>query len=161
LASLTARDFLRRIGFPNARVKSVRLLLRAYEGTQEVYSMGVGYPVASVPPGTWDGHLVVTLPDEGFLIDTTLYEMLRPQWRDRLKPMMAVPLCPVNEVKDGRKRLALALGPDEHLFFADWFAAPENKGWRNKADQYQRHWRNLAVAKLTAFYNSFPQPETA
>jgi hypothetical protein len=81
LCSLTIRDFLQRIGFKDARVRSVTLIIKAKRGDEELHSLGIGTPHdRRVMPGKWAGHLVTTV--DGFLIDATLAPSKRPQWPD-------------------------------------------------------------------------------
>jgi hypothetical protein len=81
LCALTVRDFLHRIGFKDARVRSVCAIIKAKRGEEELHSLGIGTPHdRRVLPGKWAGHLVTTV--DGFLIDTTLAPWKRPQWPD-------------------------------------------------------------------------------
>jgi len=81
LCALTVRDFLQRIGFKDAQVRSVTVIIKARKGGEEIHSLGVGTPQdREVIPGKWAGHLVTTVG--GFLIDTTLAPWKRPAWPD-------------------------------------------------------------------------------
>jgi hypothetical protein len=107
LASLTVRDFLLGVGF-KAEVRSVTVVMNAIDAAgQELHSAGIGAPDRFFArrhvldqPGRWNGHLVVTLPRERVLIDTTLFPIKeRPAWADLLTGMMAVPLGPGGKIE--------------------------------------------------------------
>lgn len=153
LSSLAVRDFLWQIGFKDAAVASVLLMIRAYEGDKETHSLGIG--VTDEPntpteiPGHWNGHLVVRVPSVGYIIDTTLYQALRPQW-EGMFPMMAVP----TETRDiGRIRgmtplACLETATDaETVVAAAWLHNPANKGWRGPGDNDTNKSRRATVIK--------------
>lgn len=89
LASLTVRDFLKRVGFKDAACRSVCMVVRALKDGEEVHSLGTGHPEHKAIGNGWDGHLVVVA--QGFLIDATVYQMKRPPWPE-LPGMIALPL---------------------------------------------------------------------
>jgi hypothetical protein len=89
LCSLAVRDFLRSIGFVNARVRPVVAILAAWEGETILHSVGIGVPDTPRVERRWCGHMVVWVPGSRTLIDTTLYPAVRPQWKD-LPPMLAI-----------------------------------------------------------------------
>src|SRR5262245_23199620 len=79
LCALAVRDFLQRIGFKDAAVRSVGVLVQARRNGEVLHSVGVGLPArfytdeaAKGRNGSgWNGHLVTTVGK--FMIDTTLY----------------------------------------------------------------------------------------
>lgn len=88
LSSLAVRDFLHKIGFDDAVVRSVVVVMKAWQGDMELHSVGIGVPGTPRQDGRWVGHAVVWLPSLKTLIDTTLYPSIRPAWKD-LPPMIA------------------------------------------------------------------------
>src|SRR5436190_5914768 len=91
LLSLAVRDFLQAIDFTDAVATPVTVVVREFKpGGEQGHSLGIGVPGdRAVAPERWAGHMVVTLPKCGWLIDTTLYQAARPQWPE-LPGMVAV-----------------------------------------------------------------------
>jgi hypothetical protein len=152
LCSLTVRDFLRRIGFRDAAVRPVGVIMLATEGGRLVHSLGIGMPPEAggddrQEAGHWNGHLVATA--QGWLIDTTLYPAIRPAWADAA-PMMAAPM----EGGPGlRKRLydlpclvGAAFNEDDREFCIAWLDNPDNRRWQQGPDGRDRQ-RRLPVVR--------------
>ena len=79
-ASLTVRDFLRRLGYA-ADVRSVALQVTATVDELHLHTIGIGLNKLWGDPyrgRDWDGHLVVVTP--GWLIDPTFYATRREAW---------------------------------------------------------------------------------
>jgi hypothetical protein len=97
LSALTVRDFLQRVGFKQASVRSVGVMIRAFRNDIELHSVGVGLPARFYTPDAkgmydssgWNGHLVATV--EGYLIDVTMSPWKREQWPD-LPEMLVMPV---------------------------------------------------------------------
>ena len=151
LTSLTVRDFLRGIGFVNARVAPVSTIMWATERGKELHSLGIGDPEdARDIDGHWTGHMVVLV--SGHLIDTTLYHTRRPAWPD-LPGMIAVPLAPKEKERRQWKGLDILTGTEitdperDYIFSVGWFDNPRNTRWRGGGDT-ERERRKPVVTKL-------------
>jgi ribosome modulation factor len=164
LSSLAVRDFFWKIGFKDARATTVYLVLQALDAEgNEIHSIGVGdhVPVQSrfgrpLPLDTadrWSGHMVVTVPSAGYLIDTTLFHMRRPAWPD-LPGMIAAPIERTGQQTFGLDHLAYvgARSPDDGLLRLAWLEQ-DNERWRGSPDT-QRDRRDPVVrAMRRAFGN--------
>lgn len=163
LCSLAVRDFLHRIGFAEATCRSVAVVMKAWQGEQELHSLGIGVP-GTPPPGPeegrWCGHSVVWLPSSKTLIDTTLYPAIRPQWPD-LSPMFAL-RCdePVPSERYAGLKAITALSMTDtdvegYEFGMMWLDNPRNppptKG--NDADEEWR--RAVVVAAMHAKFGAW------
>jgi hypothetical protein len=143
LCSLAVRDFLRAIGYQDARVRPAILVVRAKRDDTELHSVGVGVPGKRPEPGCWNGHMVVTIPSIHWLIDTTVYQAIRPAW-PTLSGMVALP-CFKRSVLRGEYRLIASAGMEEGPYLAGimWFANPRNSSWKDGGDA--RPERRVAV----------------
>ncbi len=159
LCSLTVRDFLQRVGFVRAFVSPVVTVVRAAEHGKELHSAGIGVPGTPPRARRWNGHMIVIV-DGLFLIDTTLYQIARPQW-EGLPGMLAAPLG-FQEGAPGRMWGLDVLGA---LFMQDdqrptyetmitWLANPSNAAWRNGPDA-SRDLRRPAVNRLVREFGSW------
>jgi len=95
LCSLAVRDFFRRIGYTDAQMTPVYLMMEARDSEgQVIHSLGVGDHAnagQAKPDGDgWDGHVCVRVPKLSYLVDTTLYQTIRPPWA-ALPGMIALP----------------------------------------------------------------------
>jgi hypothetical protein len=149
LCSLTACDFLRSIGF-DANVRPCALVLRSEADGATLHSLGMGHPDSPlIIDGRWNGHLIVTLPREQVMIDTTLYPAVRPQWRGSLPGMLALhtgTLPKLNRVFGLRPFAGLVMtDPDDASFEfnALWLDWPKNRAWREGGDAQE--WRRATV----------------
>lgn len=147
MCSLTVRDFLSRIGFA-AEVRACLFTIEARTITGEfIHSLGIGtenWKLGKLKTGTgWNGHMV-TLAD-GWLIDTTLFQAVRPMWR-QLPGMMAaevikgdiepVQIPDVAGNKFPMRPLAAFSGRQEdgtRLRF-QWLDQPRNRWWKDAPD---------------------------
>jgi hypothetical protein len=161
ISSLTVRDFLVRIGF-DAIVRPVATVIWAERDGKLLHSLAIGAPHDKrVLKDNWSGHMVVTVqtPAGEFLIDTTLYPVRRPQWRD-LPGMMAVRLS------DERVRAwwrldviaSAAYGVENEQVMIGWFDNPRNNTWQYGGDG-RDPFRRLAV--VTALIDRFGKWEDA
>jgi hypothetical protein len=155
LSSLTVRDFLVRVGF-NAVVRPCATVIWAERDGKLMHSLAIGAPHDKrVLKDNWKGHMVVTVKTRGreFLIDTTLYPVRRPQWRD-LPGMLALPLS------DERMRAwwnldviaSTAYGDDVML---GWFDNPRNKSWQYGPDGNDQFRRMPVVAALVERFGAW------
>lgn len=154
LCSLAVRDFLWKVGFKEASVAPVYVIVRAIaEDGTEIHSAGAGdhaaIPAQAAVHGhvvdtryDWSGHLVVLV--NGWLVDTTLYQAQRPQWPE-LPGMIAAPL-----LMDDRSGMTLVSGSyakrdDGSELLLSWWAQPHNTRWRSAGDAKKE--RRAAVVK--------------
>jgi hypothetical protein len=150
LCALTVRDFLRKIGFEDARAIPVCVAMQATKNGELLHSLGIGHPEgARKEKGRWPGHLVVTVPSAGYLIDSVLYGARRRQW-PHLPGMMAVPLQPgaISRVF-GLEPLAgiqSDAASDSYEFTLVWLDNPDNMAWRQGKDAREK-WRRKPVVK--------------
>lgn len=160
LCALTVRDFLHRIGFKDARVRSVTAIIKASRNGEEIHSLGVGTPMDhAVLPGKWAGHLVTTVGD--FLIDTTLAPWKRPAW-PQLPEMVvmekfAEPTGLRPPLEDGRLWPLAAARLDEgdteiEFVYCD---RPANQSWKNGGGDTQKDRRRAVVDALVKRFGSW------
>jgi hypothetical protein len=89
--SLAVRDFLVQIGFTDATVRSCCLLVRADDRQgKEIWSVGIGAPGQVPQPGKFNSHAVCAVPSQQLLIDTTVYQAVRPHWGGTVGGMAAI-----------------------------------------------------------------------
>lgn len=145
LASLAVRDFLFRAGFRDAELRACVFAIIAEKNGERLHSLGIGNPQGPDPKikHRWDGHAVVTAG--GWLIDTTLYQAVRPQW-PTLPGMMAMPLAKPGLTFWDLPVLAGLEGSDGDADIAmGWLDQPTNKSWKSAPDKLRkRHWREVA-----------------
>lgn len=156
LCSLTVRDFLFKIGFTDVVVAPVYCVIRAMkEDGQLLHSLAIGETNLSAPKrhGRWNGHMVVLLPTDGYLIDTTLYPARRPQWPE-LPTMIA---APINRAVAGQ---IFGLSPLAGLSFGAldgaggdivWLDQPKNKLWRDGSDAKKPRRQTVVNALVQKF----------
>ena len=157
LTSLTCRDFLLGLGYVDARVRSCALVVRAEEAGRELHSLGIG-DVPGQPPtpaGRWNGHMVVTVPSVRLLLDTTIYQAIRPQW-PALTGMMAALILPQpgSFTVFGKRPIAgTELRDDDRAYAANllWLDDRSNRVWRSGGDAQE--WRRQVT--LAALRDSF------
>jgi len=149
LCSLTVRDFLRSIGIA-ADVRPVAAIFRAEAKGEVLHSLGMGHPDSPlVEDGRWNGHLIVVVPGEGIMIDTTLYHADRRQWRKAMPKMAAIPYGFPEKLKRvfGLRPFAglALLDPKDETFEMDilWLDWPQNDVWSSGPDSEE--WRRAAV----------------
>jgi hypothetical protein len=156
LASLAVRDFLQATDFASATTMSVATALFAERGTTRLHSVGIGAPHDHrVVDGDWCGHMVVTV--DGWLIDTTLYQALRPQWPD-LTGQMALPLYrvePATRVFDLPLLTGASFTVEDYEFNICWCDRSENIGWRKGPDARDRDRRRPSVEAMVARFCGF------
>jgi hypothetical protein len=56
------------------------VVMRSERGGDELWSLAIGVPGDPDQLDKFSGHAAVIVPSEGILIDTTLYQAIRPQW---------------------------------------------------------------------------------
>jgi hypothetical protein len=154
LSSLTVRDFLWKIGFREATVAPVYVIVRALDRDgREIHSVGCGdhaaIPIQARVHGHvtdtknyWSGHLVVLV--KGWLIDPTLYQANRKEWPE-LPGMVAAPVF-----MDERGGMVLVSGSsakrdDGSEVLLSWWAQPHNRRWKDGGDAKKE--RRVAVVK--------------
>jgi hypothetical protein len=91
-SSLAVRDFLVGIGYKDATVRPCMVVMRSERGGEELWSLAIGAPDDPDQLDKFNGHAAVIVPSEGILIDTTLYQAIRPQWHGAVTGMMALAL---------------------------------------------------------------------
>jgi hypothetical protein len=151
LSSLAVRDFLHSIGII-AEVRPVMLVMLAMKGNETLHSLATGTPEQPDDDHGWAGHLVVTVPGATeYLIDTTLYPTIRPQWRGILSGMMAVPTCRGFKVGDLSRISGFQVSDPadpEFIFEIVWADRPDNTRWKRGGDARQQWRRRAAVAAM-------------
>ena len=163
LCSLAARDFLRAIGFRNAHVRSVTAFLEAQRGGKTLHSLGVGPPPSAYAGrsseteiGRWDGHMITTV--SGMLIDTTLYQTIRPAWEGAVPNMIALPYRPADSRAPKIFEYPIIafheITREDHTMSMAWLDRRENKSWKRGADA-EEHRRADVVAKLVADFGKW------
>lgn len=157
LSSLAVRDFLFKIGFRSAEVVPVVFVIRADQDGKELHSLGIGdpYDKGVDAAGRWSGHMVARLPDEGFLIDTTLFQAARPQW-PALPGMVLLPLAPSGQPVFGLSRISgfEMTADDGRAVVGMWLEQPRNKRWRGAPDTGKRR-REPVVGALVERFGSW------
>lgn len=160
LSSLAARDFLRQAGYEDAAVAPVCVLMEARRSGRTLHSLSIGEPGAESSPFSWNGHLVTVLPRVGLLLDTTLYQAIRPAW-DGLPGMMAV-----NAGRKSRKRISglRAIGgasftveEDAYRFDMLWLSNPVNVEWQSAPDADPVRRRSVVEAMLDIYAGADPR----
>ena len=160
LCSLTVRDFLQRIGFKDARVRSVTAIMKARRNGEEIHSLGVGTPMdREVLPGKWAGHLVTTV--DGYLIDTTLGPWKRPAWPD-LPEMVVIKMF--EEPKGHRMPLegdnlwpltaARLDGGDTEIELV-YLDRPANQSWKNGGGDTNKDRRREVIMALVKRFGAW------
>ncbi len=147
LVSTVLRDFLFRIGFTDAEVRSVSFLVERRTGDAPTHQLLVGEPDGRDKGGRWNGHMVVIAG--GWLIDGTLYQARREHW-DFLPGMVATPVRDRQMIVDGRRVITgFVARQDDTTVQGVWLDIPENKRWRTAPDimrggRRERHRRGVA-----------------
>lgn len=151
LCSLIVRDFLKRIGYPDAVVAPCFVFMIAKRGEETLHSLGIGKPDDTDLPTRWSGHMVVTIPSTGYLIDLTLYQANRPQWSP-LPGMLAMRLlkedAEVWTFKVMAEMTAFDAEDKEYRFDMLWLSTPANDRWRFGPDFERRLVREGIVKEL-------------
>jgi len=161
LCALTVRDFLREIGFADARVAPVICVIWALQDGKQLHSLGMGAPdnPKARGPHHWRGHLVTVAAD--WLIDCTLYPSARPAWPD-LPGMIAVPLfAPAARTRPlpmyDLDAIASIGGQDPenpgYEFAIAWLDNPKNRGWRRGPDARDSVRRAPVIRHMLARFN--------
>lgn len=158
LSSLAVRDFLFKVGFVDAEVVSVITAIRAIKDGKEIHSLGIGLPMRDIPKTTktnWNGHMVVKLPKLGYMIDTTLYQAMRPHWPS-LPGMLAFPGSePTEDLLYGHPIITGFHSTSDDGVRMDmfWLEHPDKKTWKKGGDTIK--WRREeAVAKMLERYRT-------
>jgi hypothetical protein len=148
--SLAVRDFLVEIGFADATVRSCFLYISAEDQQgNEIWSVGLGAPGQVPQPEKFNGHAVCTVPSLSLLIDTTVYQAIRPHWSGSVGGMAAIKYHRpwTNQLIHGRPSIAgaeIAL-PDRRLMML-WLDRPE-VNWRREIDFRYKNDRRRYVTK--------------
>lgn len=147
-SSLAVRDFLVAIGFEDATVRGCGFVVRSSDmAGAELHSLGIGIPGDPDRLAKFNGHAIVSVPQLSLLIDTTLYQAIRPAWGGVIKGMIA---CPFEEPGDFKvyDRFPFAGGevelPDRRVNML-WLDRPELR-WKREPD-FVRSTRRRAVTK--------------
>lgn len=157
LASLTVRDFLFRLGYVDAEVAPCLFSVRAIRSGVLLHSLGVGdtdHRTAANPENRrtgWPGHMVTILPKTGWLIDTTLFQAVRPQWPN-LPGMFATELMDIEDRPFQLKPLSgVSMKDTGAEVDAMWLHQPKNMYWRDAPDARRRRRDPMVRAMLKAF----------
>lgn len=151
LCALAVRDFLQDIGFRDARVLSVAVILKVIRNDRQLHSLGIGVPDNPQKiPNKWNGHLVTVLPKSRWLIDTTLYQAQRPQW-DELAGMVAAPMLSTALRKPMHMIAGLMIEDGQRRVSGAWFSRPSNGGWINAPDTINARRAPVVAGLASAF----------
>lgn len=148
--SLAVRDFLVEIGYRDATVRSCFLYIAAVDQQgKELWSVGLGAPGQTSVPEKFNGHAICTVPTLSLLIDTTIYQAIRPHWAGAVNGMAAIKYHRpwTNQLIHGRPSIAgaeIAL-PDRRLMVL-WLDRPE-VNWRREIDFRYKNDRRRYVTK--------------
>jgi hypothetical protein len=158
MSSLAVRDFFRRIGFTDVQMTPVYLAIEAHDKDgKTIHSLGVGDHVAAGQAPAegegWDGHVCVRIPKFSYLVDTTVYQTIRPQWPD-LPGMFAMPYERDPEQKQfGLTPMAgIARTADNgDQMKIVWLDQPANQSWRKAPDREIERRRNIVNTMVKKF----------
>lgn len=159
LVAHTLREYFGKLGF-EARVRPVCLIMRAFQGDQELHSLGIGMPTRIAKQrGYWNGHMIVTIADK-YLIDGTLDQARRPAWRNCLPTLFAGPMHPADE-RQPLFDMPMLFGmeqtsPDEPGFRFEiaWLDRPDNMTWKGGPDTARERRKSAVQYLLNAYRNS-------
>jgi hypothetical protein len=166
LCSITVRDFLYRVGFRDASVRSVEYHMAEHgepgSGVNGPEQRAVSRTLdigaddnTEVRPDRWNGHLVVIV--EGWLIDTTLYQATpRPEWPN-FPPMWATKLRDDLPLAGGKRVLAegFHMYEDKHVLHWMWLDRPDkDHGFRTAPDFVQKWRRERVVDALVKAFKA-------
>jgi hypothetical protein len=134
VGSLAVRDFLRSLSF-EAEAKPVvfsQTMIEASGQVSEVHCGGralVGPEIVKPTNGPvgWDGHLIVTLPKEGLLIDPTFYQFRRP-WCEWI-PNIAIVRMINNPSRHQGMPILAGYKNDAKNYHAIWALNQANRKW--------------------------------
>jgi hypothetical protein len=147
--SLAVRDFLVQIGFEDATVKSCFLYVAADDlAGKQIWSVGLGAPGQEPVLGKFNGHAAVIVPSLDLLIDTTVYQAIRPQWCETVSGMVAIRYhAPSTLVIAGCPSIAGAeLELRDRIVMMHWLDRPDLL-WKREPDFRQKNDRRRAVTK--------------
>jgi hypothetical protein len=149
-SSLAVRDFLVAIGFEDATVRACGLVMRADDpaGT-ELHSLGIGVPGDPDRPHKFNGHAVVTVPHLSLMIDTTLYQAIRPAWGGALTGLVA---CEYREpaklkIYDRHPFAGWDVDLEDRTYKIIWLDRPE-LNWKRQPDFAVKSARRRAVTRV-------------
>ncbi|MBR0753533.1 hypothetical protein JQ604_15195 [Bradyrhizobium jicamae] len=148
--SLAVRDFLVEIGFADATARSCFLYIAANDlQGKELWSVGLGAPGQYPIPEKFNGHAVCTVPSLKLLIDTTVYQAVRPQWAGAVSGMAAIKYHQPwpHQLIHGCPSIAgcEAVLPDRRVMLL-WLDRPEIN-WKRQIDFRQKNDRRRYVTK--------------
>ena len=162
LCALTVRDFLWRVGFKDAAVRSVGALIRARRNGTELHSVGVGLPLHFFEQNAtgkdrqgWNGHLVTTV--DRWLIDTTLAPWKRQHWQ-HLPEMLTLPFKEPTAQSFSIKGLYPVAAtwidlPEDESYEGEviYLDQPDNRSWKIAPDQEKSRRRAVTNALAKRF----------
>jgi hypothetical protein len=124
-----------------------------------LHSLGIGIPGDPDRPEKFNGHAVLTVPSLGLLIDTTLYQAIRPAWGGGLNGMIACPFEPTPGDVRIFGRLPFAGGEieltDRRVNFL-WLDRPELR-WKRELDFVRSPRRRAVTRELVERFGSWQQ----
>ncbi|KYK50032.1 hypothetical protein A1D31_22230 [Bradyrhizobium liaoningense] len=149
--SLAVRDFLVEIGYGDATVRPCFLYIAANDlQGRELWSVGLGAPGQVPQLEKFNGHAVCTVPSLGLLIDTTMYQAIRPQWAGAVSGMATIKYHEpwLNQSIHGRASIAGADVelPDRRVMVM-WLDRPE-LNWKREIDFRNKSERRRHVTKV-------------
>ncbi len=160
LASLTVKDFLFKCGFHDAKVTPVFTIMIARLHGKQIHSLGIGKPDEKpLSKGSWPGHMVVEIPSQNVIVDTTLYPAMRPHW-----PALPGMICTTingdgSIMYDYPILTGIGLSKDEsgYDFSVWWLRTEHNTSWKKAPDAINlRRRRKQVVEKLFHHFKQTP-----
>jgi hypothetical protein len=135
-SSLVVRRFLVSVGFADATVQPCMVKIRSEQAGKELWSLGIGTPDDhQIILGKFAGHAAVAVPSERLLIDTTLYQAIRPHWHGALTGMMALPLDLDPPRVTFPAIAGIGMAKDDIVVEVAWYDRPDIK-WRRQHDTF-------------------------
>lgn len=159
LSSVICRDFFRRIGFGDAKSRSVIFEARCYREGVLVRRAVAGHPDEAhryvQTEGRWFGHMCVLIPSLGVLVDMALLPMIRPEWSSAVQRGVVLSLAKQPASSGHADFLAGISGPqaDGSTIAVGW-SSSNDTGWRGAPDLRRRRLLNEAVEYLVRMHEA-------
>lgn len=158
LMAATVRDFLYRVGFRDAQMRSVVFWIEAIRDDKVIKQLGVGNPEGPQHrEDAFDGHMVVVT--EGWLIDPTMFHATpRPEWPN-FPTMMASALYSGDPPLDwfGLPILVGRAIPENevgNMVRWAWLDQPTNDDWKRAGDFTKKYKRERVTDLMVKVFKA-------